>query len=1127
MKEAVVVLGMHRSGTSFLARSLSTLGYDPPCDAQPGANDNRHGHFEPRAVVALNDRILASIGGRWDQVAPFLPATVRAAIPDLPEQMRIALGRSFAASSRAVLKDPRLSLTFGLWRPVLESLRVELRILISLRHPVAVAQSLAMRNACPPEVSALSWIDHVASAIDASEGLPRAILTFPDWVTDPASGFASVGSLLALSPEDQGRWAAQSRRIFCSQDLHCKASSMERGWMSAATRMFEALRRGDDPAMVSSRAREQLERAQQILAPLDRYRLREMAVLSGGGRPEVASELERQGALLPFAQARIAALERMLQVAERSAVETARGYERDRASLARRIATLRRAACHREERMAAQRHSATVQRQSIQRQLRTAMSQLATHAAGAETARGIVADLDHRLTTALVEGASLRQERDALRQRCADLARSCQKEMLTVFQPIYRRLYRGGGSVLRSLLPAAEIERIKRVLPHPEGIPRALAIPAQVSRKPTETEVPPWTPADDKPDIFVFSIINWDFRTQRPQHLSTEFARRGHRVFYLEMECEPGPGSLRAVAQGVWSARLSDRGVGFVRPYSGQPSGKQIEAWLENFHALCNRVGASPWRHIVVEHPYWWAFARHLPAENRITFDCMDEIAGFSNTEAHTLAAEEEMVAQCDRMVVSSEYLMQRRGALRGAALVRNGADIGHFTGTPNVPLPERIAANLRPDRLQVGYVGAIADWFDDDLVAEVARLAPDMDIHLCGAVTAPGPMRLADLPNVSLYGEIAYSEVPAFLAAMDVMIIPFRLLPIIAACDPVKFYEYSAAMRPTVATPMPELGRAGQLVRTALAPEAFAQAIRDAAGQSGDLERERLRNYALSNTWSNRATAMLAEMERAPLVSVVILAWGDAAVTMTAVHALLGEGKVYPALEVIVVDNGSPAEECARLADYLSRFPEARLIENGANLGFAAGNNVGIAAARGEFVLLLNNDTFVAPGAIWAMVRHLERTPEIGVVGPLTNNIGNEARVPVDYADMDAMRVAARRLTQGFRGRWTPLPVVAYFCAMFRRDDLARFGLLDPVYGRGMFEDDDHCAVIRAQGFECALAEDAFVHHHLSASFSKVEPTERKERFEANRQTYEGRWGPWTPHRYRDARPAPAWEAA
>ncbi|MCB2121619.1 MAG: sulfotransferase family protein, partial [Rhodobacteraceae bacterium] len=64
MKEALVVLGMHRSGTSFLVGALSALGHALPRDRQPGGADNRHGHFEPGAVVALNDLILAAGGGR-------------------------------------------------------------------------------------------------------------------------------------------------------------------------------------------------------------------------------------------------------------------------------------------------------------------------------------------------------------------------------------------------------------------------------------------------------------------------------------------------------------------------------------------------------------------------------------------------------------------------------------------------------------------------------------------------------------------------------------------------------------------------------------------------------------------------------------------------------------------------------------------------------------------------------------------------------------------------------------------------------------------------------------------------------------------------------------------------------
>ncbi len=183
---------------------------------------------------------------------------------------------------------------------------------------------------------------------------------------------------------------------------------------------------------------------------------------------------------------------------------------------------------------------------------------------------------------------------------------------------------------------------------------------------------------------------------------------------------------------------------------------------------------------------------------------------------------------------------------------------------------------------------------------------------------------------------------------------------------------------------------------------------------------------------------------------------------TLAALHAMLGDGVVYPNLEVVLVDNGSSAEVLAVLRERAAADPRITLIENGENLGFARGNNAGIAAATGEYVLLLNNDTFLAPGAALAMVRHLQRNPDIGIVGPMTNNIGNEARIEIAYADMDDMARAARDLATGHRGQWTPIAVCAYFCAMFRRADLDRLGHLPEIYGRGMFEDDDHCATFR-----------------------------------------------------------------
>ncbi|HHY02711.1 MAG TPA: glycosyltransferase, partial [Paracoccus sp.] len=326
----------------------------------------------------------------------------------------------------------------------------------------------------------------------------------------------------------------------------------------------------------------------------------------------------------------------------------------------------------------------------------------------------------------------------------------------------------------------------------------------------------------------------------------------------------------------------------------------------------------------------------------------------------------------------------------------------------------------------------------------------------------------------------------------------------------------------PTVSTSLPELERAGDLVLRANSPGDFAAAIRRAAPLARNADfGARLRRYALDNAWDFRAAHMLAHMRAEPLLSVILLHYGDDIdMTLAALHAMLGQ-EVYPDLQVVLVDNGSAPQVLDALRARVAGDPRIVLVENTENLGFAGGNNRGIKAATGEYVLLLNNDTFLAPGALLAMLRHLQRNPQIGIVGPLTNNIGNEARVEIAYADMKQMALAARSLATGHRGQWTPMQVCAYFCAMFRRADLDRLGYLPEIYGRGMFEDDDHCATFRAAGLGMALAEDAYCHHHLSASFGALPSEEKQALFARNRAIFEGRWGQWTPHRYRERRPA------
>ena len=219
---------------------------------------------------------------------------------------------------------------------------------------------------------------------------------------------------------------------------------------------------------------------------------------------------------------------------------------------------------------------------------------------------------------------------------------------------------------------------------------------------------------------------------------------------------------------------------------------------------------------------------------------------------------------------------------------------------------------------------------------------------------------------------------------------------------------------------------------------------------------------------------------------------------------------------ELILVDNASTDGTRDFLVDYVTRHPGAKLVQNEENLGFAAGNNRGLAMAEGEHLVILNNDTYVTPGWLIGLIRHLRKDPSLGLVGPVTNNIGNEAKIDIHYSDMSEMQKAASAYTSRRAGKELDIPTVAFFCVAISRTAYAEVGGLDERFGLGFFEDDDYCRRIRQAGLRTAVAEDVFVHHHLSASFNLLDEGRRQALFERNRALYEDKWGPWTPHRYR-----------
>ncbi|HUF55778.1 MAG TPA: sulfotransferase family protein [Thermohalobaculum sp.] len=184
-RAAVLVLGMHRSGTSALTRVFSILGCDLPSSTVPGpSRSNPHGYAdsraaESRAVMKLNDAILASAGTSWDdwqRLGDGWRASPKA--NEFREKAQRVLADDFGDSYFFTLKDPRICRLPGFWIEALEAYGVRPVAVLPVRNPLDVAASLRARDGFEPRLGQLLWLRHVLDAEAGTRGVPRSFTSY-------------------------------------------------------------------------------------------------------------------------------------------------------------------------------------------------------------------------------------------------------------------------------------------------------------------------------------------------------------------------------------------------------------------------------------------------------------------------------------------------------------------------------------------------------------------------------------------------------------------------------------------------------------------------------------------------------------------------------------------------------------------------------------------------------------------------------------------------------------------------------------------------------------------------------------------------------------------------------------
>jgi GT2 family glycosyltransferase/glycosyltransferase involved in cell wall biosynthesis len=245
------------------------------------------------------------------------------------------------------------------------------------------------------------------------------------------------------------------------------------------------------------------------------------------------------------------------------------------------------------------------------------------------------------------------------------------------------------------------------------------------------------------------------------------------------------------------------------------------------------------------------------------------------------------------------------------------------------------------------------------------------------------------------------------------------------------------------------------------------------------------------------------------PEVSVLIVNWNAAALTLECIRQLRAstEGHTY---EIVVADNGSAEADVARLRGL---GPGVRLLELGCNRYFGEANNVAAEAARGRTLCLLNNDAFVQPGWLAALVEALVADPRVGAVGPLflfPDGTVQEAGAAVDRGGYPVQLGRGRKKLPPALRRPRFVDYVSAAAVLVPRDVFMEAGGFDLAYEPVFYEDTDLCLKIQALGRKILYAPAARVVHieGASAGGDPVREARRNALWELNRGRFVARWG-------------------
>lgn len=533
--------------------------------------------------------------------------------------------------------------------------------------------------------------------------------------------------------------------------------------------------------------------------------------------------------------------------------------------------------------------------------------------------------------------------------------------------------------------------------------------------------------------------------------------------------------------------------------------------YLVNFRHEKKRPGARHQQKVIDHRNY----ADHVRENELKAYEKCDAVVVVSEDDRQELARH---APKLPLLFIPNIHRPAKSGLPPANLVGRQGCIfVGNFDHNPNVSsalyLKHEVAPQLTDPGIKFAIVGSnppkvirtMGEFGPEKERFRVTGYVPDTAPELARARVSVAPILFGAGMNGKI-GEAIANGLPVVTTALGAL--GMGLIheeTCLVADDPGAFARAIERLHSDDALWLRIRDNAWNYLETAFTRDRLESSVR---GELGRVVKPRAKSQALLPASPAEPIALHAprfpKPPKHPRFSVVVLAYNLWPYTELCLRSLAHAEKQDPGLaEYILVDNNS-ADGTAALA---GKIPNLRVIRNAANLGFAAGNNVGIQAARGENVVVLNNDTIVPPGWLQRFARHLDVIPNLGMLGPSTNTESGQALYGARYNSVAELFLYNERLGRDNLGAWELGKKISGLCMLLPRRTLELVGAFDEDYGIGYFEDDDLCLRTEDKGLKLVWAKDVYIHHFGSVSF-EGNKLKRLQHLEEGMSRFAFKWG-------------------